>query len=50
MNDVDLGAFTALFQEACLKCYGHAVREPLTETESRLLYNKIFDDTGLVVG
>jgi len=50
MNEVDLGAFTALFQEACLKCYGHAVKEPLTETESRLLYNKIFDDTGLVVG
>ena len=50
MNEVDLGAFTAMFQDACLKCYGHAVREPLTETESRLLYNKIFDDTGLVVG
>lgn len=50
MNEVDLGAFSALFQEACLKCYGHAVKEPLTETESRLLYNKIFDDTGLVVG
>lgn len=50
MNEVDLGAFTALFRQACLKCFGHAVEEPLTETGSRLLYNKILDDTGLVVG
>src|ERR1700744_5174998 len=50
MNDIDLGAFKALFREACLKCFGHAVTEPLTETESRLLYNKVFDETGLVVG
>src|SRR5579871_5869438 len=50
MNDVDLGAFRALFGEACLKCFGHAVTEPLTETESRLLYTRIFEETGLVVG
>ncbi len=50
MNDLDLGAFKALFQETCLRCFGHAVSEPLTETESRLLYNKVFDETGLVVG
>jgi hypothetical protein len=50
MNEVDLGAFTALFRQACLTCFGHVVEEPLTETESRLLYSKVFDETGLVVG
>ena len=50
MNDIDHGAFRALFGEACLKCFGHVVSEPLTETESKVLYNKVFDATGLVVG
>jgi hypothetical protein len=50
MNAVDLGAFGALFREACLKCFGHAVTAPLTETEAKLFYNKVFDETGLVIG
>jgi hypothetical protein len=50
MNDIDHGAFRALFEEACLKCFGHVVDEPLTETESKLFYNKVFEDTGLVIG
>ncbi|GGA91765.1 hypothetical protein [Puia dinghuensis] len=50
MNDVDVGAFRALFNEACLKCFGHRVEAPLTETESRLLYTRIFEETGLIVG
>ena len=50
MNDIDLGAFSALFQEACVRCFGHAVTAPLTETEAKLFYTKVFDATGLVIG
>jgi hypothetical protein len=50
MNDIDHGAFRALFEEACLKCFGHVVNEPMTETEAKLFYTKVFDATGLVVG
>ena len=50
MNEVDFNVFDTLFREACLKCYGHAMAEPLTETESRLMYARILEDTGLVIG
>jgi hypothetical protein len=50
MNDIDHGAFRALFEEACFKCFGQVVEAPLTETESKLLYNKVFEETGLVIG
>lgn len=50
MNVVDLHVFEGLFREACQKCFGHPLTRPLTETESRLMYTRIFEDTGLVVG
>ncbi|HTR28891.1 MAG TPA: hypothetical protein VMH27_06460 [Puia sp.] len=50
MNAVDLHVFEVLFREACRKCFGHPLAGPLTETESRLMYTRIFEDTGLVVG
>jgi len=50
MNNQDFLAFVMLFKAASLKCYGYPLQNPLTETESRLLYNRIFDKTGLVVG
>ena len=50
MNEVDFNVFDTLFREACLKCYGHPLTEPLTETGSRLMYARILDDTGLVIG
>ncbi|HEV2479912.1 MAG TPA: hypothetical protein VGS79_09605 [Puia sp.] len=50
MNEIDLGAFRALFLEAAVRCFGHAVTVPLTETEAKLFYTKIFDATGLVIG
>jgi len=49
-NEIDTRVFAGLFREVCFKCFGHAVERPLTETESKLLYNKILDETGLVVG
>lgn len=33
-----------------MRCFGHAVTAPLTETEARLFYTKVFDATGLVIG
>src|SRR5436190_2714539 len=50
MNDVDASAFIRLFKEAHEKCFGHSIVDPLSETESKLFSNKIFDQTGLVIG
>jgi hypothetical protein len=50
MNDLDTSAFSALFKEACQKCFGHPIIDPLSETESKLFSGKIFDQTGLVIG
>jgi len=50
MNDLDAAAFAALYKDAFQKCFGHPVEEPLSETESKLFSNKIFDQTGLVIG
>ena len=49
-NSIDIEIFCRLFREACARCFGHPVEESLTETESKALYNRILDETGLVVG
>jgi len=33
-----------------MRCFGHAVTAPLTETDAKLFHTKIFDATGLVIG
>ena len=50
MNDLDAVAFVGLFKEASLKCFGYPLKDPLTETESKLFYNRIFEQTGLTIG
>jgi hypothetical protein len=50
MNDLDASVFKELFKEACRKCFGHPIINPLSETEGRLFAGKIFDQTGLVIG
>lgn len=50
MNDLDASAFSALFREAYHKCFGHPMKNPLSETESKLFSGKIFDHAGLVIG
>jgi hypothetical protein len=50
MNEVDFSVFDTLFREAFQKCFGHPMDAPLTETESKLMYTRVFDDTGLVIG
>jgi hypothetical protein len=50
MDSLDLLAFVDLFKEACLKCFGTPLKEPLSEAESKQLYNRLFEQTGLIVG
>lgn len=50
MNDLDSSAFITLFNEASEKCFGHVIKETLTEPEGKLFAAKIFDQTGLVIG
>jgi hypothetical protein len=50
MNDLDSLAFASLFRDAYEKCFGYPLTQPLSETESKLFYNRLFDSTGLVVG
>jgi hypothetical protein len=42
--------FISLFKEACEKCFGNPLTRPLTETDSKILANTIFEKTGLVIG
>jgi hypothetical protein len=42
--------FIRLFKEACEKCFGNPLIQPLTETDSKILANAIFEKTGLVIG
>lgn len=50
MDQTDLAAFTVLFRDVHLKCFGQELDGPLTETESKLLCNKILELTGLSIG
>lgn len=50
MNSLDLSVFASLFRQACLKCFGRPLEGPLTETESKLLFNQVFEQTGLMIG
>jgi hypothetical protein len=50
MRKHDKAVFDSLFREACLKCFGYPLSSPLSETDSKLLSNRILDQTGLVIG
>jgi hypothetical protein len=50
MNHSDSLAFTELFKEAYLKCFGLALENPVSETESKLLCNQVLEQTGLSIG
>ena len=50
MDSLDFLVFTTLFREAFERCFGHAMKNPLTETESKIFCNKILDQTGLSIG
>jgi hypothetical protein len=50
MDQLDFLIFTGLFKAAYIKCFGQDIKNPLTETESKIFCNKILDQTGLSVG
>jgi hypothetical protein len=50
MKDLNDIVFRQLFKDVCKKCFGDAVTSALSETDSKLLSNRIFDQTGLVIG
>jgi len=50
MSGLDTSAFVTLFKEACHKCFGNPLNSMLSETESKFFSEKIFDQTGLVIG
>ena len=50
MNETEFLVFEKLFREAVKKCFAHELAEPLSETESKLFYNRVFENTGLVIG
>lgn len=50
MNDLEEPVFKSLFGETFEKCFGYRITSPLSEPDSKHLSNKIFDQTGLVIG
>jgi len=50
MNELDVSAFKALYKQAYEKCFGHPMTVALSETEGKAFSNRIFDQTGLVIG
>lgn len=50
MKDQNTEAFIGLYKDAYRKCFGLPLTNPLSETESKHFANKIFDETGLVIG
>jgi hypothetical protein len=50
MKDLNDSIFCSLFKDACEKCFGFPLTSPLSETDSKVLSNKILEQTGLVIG
>lgn len=50
MNDRDYRIFAALFKDAYLRCFGEPLDNPLTEAESKVFCNHVFEVTGLSIG
>src|SRR5450432_3029520 len=50
MKDLSNEAFISLFKGAFQKCFGYPLANHVSETESKHFANKIFEETGLVIG
>lgn len=50
METPDLTVFLNLYREAYQRCFNQPLAAPITETESKVLYQQIFESTGLTVG
>src|SRR6185436_8381997 len=49
-KELDADAFSALFRDACRKCFSRPLDAPITETESHRLSVEIAESTGLEIG
>jgi hypothetical protein len=50
MNELDFLVFIDLFKAAYEKCFGYAMKNPMTETESKVFCNKVLEQMGLSIG
>jgi hypothetical protein len=50
MSELDFLIFGYLFKDAFEKCFGHDIKDPLTETESKIFCNRVLEQTGLSIG
>ncbi len=50
MRIQDKKIFFSLYSEACQKCFGLSLSEPLSDADSKILSNRILEQTGLVIG
>jgi len=50
MEQPDLDIFCRLYRDAAERCFSKPITRQLTETESKLFYQQILDQTGLTVG
>ncbi|MFD0763948.1 hypothetical protein ACFQZI_03745 [Mucilaginibacter lutimaris] len=50
METPDITVFVNLYREAYQRCFNQPLTAPITETESKLFYQHIFESTGLTVG
>ena len=50
MEEPEFKVFTILYREACSRCFGLPLTQPLTEVEGKLFQQQLLDHTGLVVG
>jgi len=50
MNSLDLSVFATCFRQACLKCFGPSFGNSVDGNGEQLLYNQVFERTGLTIG
>ncbi|MDN5286688.1 MAG: hypothetical protein JWR38_2962 [Mucilaginibacter sp.] len=50
MDHPDYLVFSTLYREAYLQCFKQPLQQPVSETESKLFYNQIWEHTGLTIG
>ncbi|SIS03254.1 hypothetical protein SAMN05421821_119106 [Mucilaginibacter lappiensis] len=50
MDHPDYLVFSTLYREAYVLCFKQPLKQPVSETESKLFYNQIWEHTGLSIG
>jgi len=50
MQEPDFTIFSQLYRRAYERCFKQALQQPLSETESKLFYQDVLEQTGLTIG